>query len=72
MGNVAVVGVKLRPSRRFSNNRYYKSVTHAAVQYPNLAMITSESGSDSSSTALPGSKQVSLDSPSHSLKSVVL
>lgn len=62
--DVAYVGVTPRPLRRFSKNRYYKSAMHAAVLYPDMAMIISESGNDSHNTVLPGSKQVSPDGPS--------
>ena len=58
-------GAKPRDTKRFAKNRYYKSAMHAAVQYPDLAMLMWEGGQSAASAAdgignlLPGSKQVS-------------
>ena len=53
-----------RDTQRFRRNRYYKSAMHAAVEYPDLAMLMWEGGKsasyvvDSTDSLLPGTKQV--------------
>jgi len=56
--------MKPQDTMLFRKNRYYKSAMHAAVQYPDLAMLMwegSESvpdGMDGMVDLLPGTKQV--------------
>ena len=61
-GDSKFAGVKPQCVQRFRRNRFYKSAMHAAVQYPDLAMLMWEGGSTASDDGLgillPGSKQV--------------
>ncbi len=52
-------GMRPKDTRRFRGNSYYKSAMHAAVEYPDLAMLM-EGGSsmESGNSPKPGTKQV--------------
>jgi hypothetical protein len=56
-------GMDPKKYTHFRKNRFYKSVMHAAVQYPDLAMMMWEGGrsaaeADGIDSLIPGSKQV--------------
>ena len=56
-------GMDPKKYTHFRKNRFYKSAMHAAVQYPDLAMMMWEGGrsaaeADGIDSLIPGSKQV--------------
>ncbi|CAL5221738.1 g3987 [Coccomyxa viridis] len=57
-------GMKPQDTQQFRRNRYYKSAVHAAVEYPDLAMLMWEGGKSGShgvegtDSLLPGTKQM--------------
>ncbi len=59
-----------KDTQRFRRNEYYKSAIHAAVEYPDLAMLMWEGGKsasqevESADSLLPGTKQVDISHPS--------
>ena len=65
-GRDAVAHAGMKP-RRYTKNRYYKSVMHAAVQYPDLVMLLWENHT-SHGASLLGSKQVRLSGPGLSMR----
>ena len=54
-----------KKTQRYRTNRYYKSAMHAAVEYPDLAMLrcegsrTASDGAEANGGRLPGTKHVS-------------
>ncbi len=71
-------GMKPHDTQQFRRNQYYKSAMHAAVEYPDLAMLMWEGGRSGShgvegtDSLLPGTKQVGLPQPGPGLGSWLL
>ena len=61
-----IAGVDPQDTRQFGGNRYYKSAMHAAVEYPDLAMLKRKGGKSASQASndvkalLPGVNQVGI------------
>ncbi len=70
--------MKPQDTQQFRRNRYYKSAVHAAVEYPDLAMLMWEGGKSGShgvegtDSLLPGTKQVRPPQPRPGLESWLL
>lgn len=61
--DMCCAGMDAKNNAHFQKNRFYKSAMHAAVQYPDLAMMMWEGGrsaaeADGIDSLIPGSKQV--------------